>query len=284
MLIDNIYVINLDRSHERLNNIKKLFDQHNLKFTRFSAVDGKKLTESETNEITNVLCRHLLCTKSIIGCARSHFLLWKKLVDDPNNNSYVILEDDATFDENFSQIIKKLENIDLDYDIVSLHCKFSSFACHPTHVVGYVDDQYMIGTPMFPISTTAYVISKKGAEKLLKLFNEQIVYHIDFQIAITRIFKNINYYAIYPNLVNSNDIESTISNYESHSIFINILKIFRLNLAIFLFNTPLLTFNMNFTITIYEAILIILILLSFFVWKIYILGIILLCELILCYI
>src|ERR1700730_7540074 len=101
MLLDNIYVINLDRSKKRLENVTKSLNEFNIKFKRFSAVDGKKLSEEIINNNASFLCRTLLCNHAIVGCGLSHMALWNQLVNDRNNSYYIILEDDVTIDDNF---------------------------------------------------------------------------------------------------------------------------------------------------------------------------------------
>src|SRR3990172_8149651 len=121
MLLDNIYVINLDKDKERLQKITENFKKYNLKFNRFPAVYGKDLSKDELDNETTLLCRSILCNYGVVGCALSHKTLWKKLVDDINNDYYVILEDDATFDNNFVNILPKIEETLVKYDIDLLH-------------------------------------------------------------------------------------------------------------------------------------------------------------------
>src|SRR3990172_1806085 len=124
MLLDNIYVINLDKDKERLHKITENFKKYNLKFNRFPAVYGKNLSKNELEEGTTPLCRSILCNFGVVGCALSHKALWKKLVDDIYNDYYVILEDDATIDNKFVNIIPKIEEklVKYDIDLLQLYC------------------------------------------------------------------------------------------------------------------------------------------------------------------
>ena len=90
-ILDNIYVVNLNRSKDRLNKIKKNLSNLGLKYKRFSAVDanklstseikknlsdlglkykrfssidGNKLSISEIKKNTAVVCRYNACSKS----------------------------------------------------------------------------------------------------------------------------------------------------------------------------------------------------------------------------
>ena len=75
-MIKNIYVINLDRNKNRLKRIDENLKKYNLSYKRFSAIDGSKLDYKDIIDNTTSYCRHLLCNKSIIGCAMSHIKLW----------------------------------------------------------------------------------------------------------------------------------------------------------------------------------------------------------------
>ena len=50
--------------------------------------------------------------KGVIGCALSHYTLWHKLLNDVENDHYVILEDDISIVEHFNRKLQKC--IDLD--------------------------------------------------------------------------------------------------------------------------------------------------------------------------
>lgn len=47
MLIDNIWIINMKKSTDRLKIIDKEFKKHNIKYNRFEAINGKKLNNND---------------------------------------------------------------------------------------------------------------------------------------------------------------------------------------------------------------------------------------------
>ena len=51
MILDNIWLINLDQSKDRLKVVQNNFDELNLKFNRFSAIYGKNLSDDEIKKI-----------------------------------------------------------------------------------------------------------------------------------------------------------------------------------------------------------------------------------------
>ena len=124
MLLNNIWVVNMDKSTDRLEKIKNNLDKLGLGFNRFSAVYGKELSKEQVDLVATPLCKNLLCNYGIVGCAQSHKELWKQLVQDDKTNYYLILEDDALMTEKSVEIIKKLEPKFSEYsiDYLSLYC------------------------------------------------------------------------------------------------------------------------------------------------------------------
>ncbi|WP_017442536.1 glycosyltransferase family 25 protein [Rickettsia gravesii] len=63
-----IFIVNLDRSTDRYNNISKQFDNNNLFYERFSAVDGYNLsiTDAEGKRFTGLDVKNNLLFYSLI--------------------------------------------------------------------------------------------------------------------------------------------------------------------------------------------------------------------------
>ena len=103
-----IKVVNLKRRDDRLSQMKsKLSAQQIPSCEIVEAVDGKALKTSkyiqklfEGNDFNY--------RKGVIGCALSHYNLWKRLANDDINPFYVILEDDITFVDGFKEKLEKV--------------------------------------------------------------------------------------------------------------------------------------------------------------------------------
>lgn len=200
MLIDNIWVINLDRSKDRLKNISDNFSKYGVHFKRFSAIDGKTLSKDKIESYTTPACRSILCNYGVVGCAMSHIKMWEQLAKDVTTDYYVILEDDAFIDEKFPTIINDLEGImkSKDIDILNLHCRINVKSLTGDLVS---HKGYTFGRVFFPLQFTGYILSKPGAKKILKAIGK-INYHIDFQLAFHNLrFNNINYYMCHPYII-----------------------------------------------------------------------------------
>lgn len=203
-LLNNIHVINLNRSPDRLKNIKQNLAKYNIKFNRFEAIDGSKLTDADISNNTTLLCRNVLCSRSIIGCALSHISIWKSislLPDIPNNKFHIILEDDSRFTDKTIEYFESLaksplvtnpETADL---IINFIC--TGALCTGTNHPANKD----FVSPILPFGLAGYLITKGAATKLYKYFStNKVSYHIDFVLAHIYDDLDITY------MVNSNGI------------------------------------------------------------------------------
>lgn len=280
-LLNNIYVINLAKSIDRLNIIKSHFDQHNIKFNRFDAIYGKELEDITIEKNVGMLCKNLLCNYGMIGCAMSHMELWKKLVNDNGTDYYIIFEDDAIIDYSFVGTINEIDAIkhQLNFDILSLYCGPGPNCVHTKHLYT-LENGVSIGKPLFPLSLTSYIISKNGAKKLLSIIGK-IKYHIDMEIALNNLGGHITYLSLDKNLVQHNwDAQSTIEHHNSKSIMFNILLKMGFINTYWLLNLSVITFKLHYTINLYQILLVILVFI-FVMAKMWIVVTLLLIELLL---
>ena len=243
-LLKNVYVINLERSRDRLNNIDSNLKKYNINYKRFNAIDGKNLSLDIINNNTTLLCRYFLCNRSLIGCALSHITLWEE-ISKQEDKWHLILEDDIEFSNNTIKFLKKLEEssiINEDNIIISLSC------IGPLCTELSYNSSSEIIQPIFPLGTPAYLITKNSAKKLYEYFiNNKINYHIDFQIAWNHNNLGIKYLTIEPAVVNLSDNNSTIGP-QSMYILANILNYLGFNRLVWHLSVPLITINLSFSI------------------------------------
>lgn len=91
----NKYVISID--DDRLKKFENMMP--NMSFKAFKGIK-KDIIKQQKHSITSCLC-NLFCTNSMIGCASSHILLWKYILQKERKNTiFLICEDDTYIDEN----------------------------------------------------------------------------------------------------------------------------------------------------------------------------------------
>jgi len=165
------YVINLDRSKDRLEHITRVFDEQRLSFERVPAVDGAILSDEEFKQHSDkfILSRKLV--KSELGCFLSHRECWRRIVE--NDSPWVaVFEDDILFSSNISILLQDVSWIPKDTDIVKLDTyqdnKERKYTIGPTHYISTKNKlPYRIGRLLSKhYCTGGYIISKQCAKKL----------------------------------------------------------------------------------------------------------------------
>ena len=171
-----LYVINLERRNDRLENFINQFDKSDLRnqnLIRHKGIDGAKLNmekillsgllsdraRREYDDLIRTKQRkyHHQLSIGAIGCYLSHVQIWETTI--LKNHAYsIILEDDFPIPINLSEEIDNLLHlIPKDWDIILLHhCLIGS-----TEKNGYRKVNRFQ-------SLAAYMISKKGAQKIFK--------------------------------------------------------------------------------------------------------------------
>ena len=117
-----IFVINLDRSPDRMAYMEKQLTALNLSFERINAVDGNKSSDDFLNKFySKRLNREKYFAplkKAEIGCYISHLIACEKVIQE-NLDYGIILEDDLILDSNFALDKKKraLEIVFAEYEL-----------------------------------------------------------------------------------------------------------------------------------------------------------------------
>ena len=194
----NTYVINLEQDKLKYEKIKQNLNDNNIVPKRFNAIYGKNVKSEYDGHLTHY-CKYT-CPKSVIGCGLSHILLSKHLLNNDTNEYALVLEDDAIVNHN--NIKDKINNIvnhsPKNWEIIILYCQGY---CKYYDKKNLVKDDKFIKTT-YQGSFAAYLINKKGQEKLSKI---KLNGHIDNQI----LFSNkINSYSFSKKIFKTDESES----------------------------------------------------------------------------
>lgn len=169
------FLINLNRSQDRLAYSKLEFERYGMDFTRIEAVDGQQLDIADYPQATrNGWFYHTPLTINEIACYQSHLIALKSFLDSDATHA-MILEDDFAFVENPLPCLHSLMEID-DWDIVKLYnWKKRSMK---KFFASFVTEEQTSFSLFFNASTaicnTAQIFSRSGAEKFLSKKNHLI--------------------------------------------------------------------------------------------------------------
>ena len=130
-----------------------------------------------------------------LGCSISHLMVYEQLVNDPDNDYYLIFEDDASENVSKETIHKFLNNLPSPHQYDLAHLCISDY--FPFEKEVDFNAFYYIPKKNFFNRLTAYVITKTGALKLL-LNNSLIGLTADDNVSNLFLFSN-NFRVIVPN-------------------------------------------------------------------------------------
>ena len=176
-----IKVVNLERRPDRKEQtILKFKEQGIIDYKFIEAVDGQKLDVS-VDIIELFKGNDYGSRKGFIGCALTHYNLWKKLLDS-TDEYYFIMEDDVQMDPKFLEMIKSIDYS--KYDILFLG--YSMFSSVREKVE--VNNEFSIGRlsmGQYIGGTFAYSINRAGAKKMLNYIEKNGIKHgIDYLFKI----------------------------------------------------------------------------------------------------
>ncbi len=178
-------IITLKECNIRMKNVDKLKDIMNrlgIQYEIFYGIYGKDIKIYNTNveEIkaldyngnmrycnTKVRLNGQMMGMGELGCAWTHINIYDKLVSAENEiDNYLIFEDDAEMnEEDIDYLYKLLDNMPQNYDV--LHIAKSD--CYDFIKKDKVNEYYYTIEKRFFNRLTAYIVSKNGANKLLRL-------------------------------------------------------------------------------------------------------------------
>jgi len=228
-MIKDAYVINLKDRYDRWLQVQHNFKGTGIKLHRWNAINGKDLTDQQIKNITTMQC-YFTCSKGMIGCWLSHYLLWKHIVDHAIHR-VLILEDDVEIVPGFVDKLKDaLNKVPLQYDMVLLGCEGSCDLENPFYNLLYKPNKVLnerVVIPSFPSSLHAYVLSLTGARKIVQYCqSNKINKPVDTWLAEVIFPHGLKIYAIQPSLVNQQETNRHSNSdiiQTSHPIFDNIM-------------------------------------------------------------
>lgn len=194
---DKVYVLNLDRRPDRIENIKNKLDLLNIKFERFSAIDGNNISDSEYDFTGFIQGKGMLENKYALACLRSHI----EIIKDAKFKGYnriLIFEDDVLISKDINIHLQKLRNIK---DWKLLYLGSSQYNWN----VDFIEDFYYASNTL---GCFAYAIDSSLYDEILESNNEEC--SVDNLIKKLQSKYNKECYVFYPNVCIADVSESTI--------------------------------------------------------------------------
>ncbi|GAQ93608.1 hypothetical protein KFL_017050010, partial [Klebsormidium nitens] len=195
---EEVFVLNLRRSRDRWADMRSKLGKMGMSARRLEGVDGSEMSVGLVRRDSTGMCA-AFCTPATIGCFLSHRNAWRQIVKR-DLSSALILKDDAEFGPDFRDVIEAITlELPDDFDMLLLGCfqfcnqddSVTAFETGWATVLsrGWPDRAVQfsehLSIPGFTTGLHAYVLSRKGAEKLLDRF-ERASFHVDIALTLDR--------------------------------------------------------------------------------------------------
>ena len=193
------YVISLENPNKLIKYLRK----YKFEPTWIRGINYKYLTDDEINSNTTSFYS-TFGPKSSIAIALTHMKAWRTFLSSKSDYA-VFFEDDVVFEPNFVEYFENsMKAVPHDFDILYLGC----FGCQsdtncmtiPMSVVYNTKETKIvnkyINKPKVALALHAYVLSKKGAAKLLSFVNKKIDNHLDIMIFKLYTEDKLNLYSL----------------------------------------------------------------------------------------
>lgn len=155
-MIDQIFLINMEKSTERLRSASIQLNELKLPFVIWKATDGFRSSDDEMRK-HGVHQELISRARGLAGCAASHLSLWKHIAEK-NIKWSLVLEDDFVFHPDFDQLLSR----------------FIKYVPHNAKIIfpGWCGGDEHSNEPIScrsAMCTHCYIISNEGAKDLLSI-------------------------------------------------------------------------------------------------------------------
>ena len=192
---DKVYLINLDRREDRLQECQDIISKSGLVVERVSAVDGSLLKEEELNRaFLDHIPEHTL--RGAHGCVMSHYNVIKQAQEE-GLGSILILEDDFELVRDFTGLFGSYySQVPGDWELLYLGANHNF---HKGQTLPMIKPN--VGKPVKTYTTHAYAVKSSMYEKLLEIFNKDASSYPS-DIGLCKLQKELDTcYSFFPSLI-----------------------------------------------------------------------------------
>ncbi len=168
-----IYLINLDRSSERLEWMKRVLAERGLEFQRIDAVDAGKMSAEEIRDQKQHYNASDLVSPGDLGCFLSHRKCWQTIVDAKDDYACV-LEDDLHMSKDAGKFLSSSDWIPSGTDVVKIETYRRKLRYRRSPAEPALDRK-LVQLADKHLGTGGYIISRDCARSLLELTTSDIV-------------------------------------------------------------------------------------------------------------
>jgi len=204
-----IYVLNLERHKERLENMQKQLGEFDLKWEHVVAVDAMNADENELGEYTDITGPIPRMGSGARACTAGHFKIWKRFLATDATVAF-ILEDDVRISKQFPAFVEAAtafaDNVDiLNFNRQNSKREFKKLIVSRinSHINDVFEGKRLLG-PHY--GTAGYMITRSAARRLcyqIKRTNIPID-HLLFNPNVSSFNRSSRIYQAFPAMVEPN--------------------------------------------------------------------------------
>jgi GR25 family glycosyltransferase involved in LPS biosynthesis len=227
-----VYVISLEEE-SALHDLFADIRSENLEPTLFNGIRGSTLSLGEKGEYCTPMWAQF-GPHSAIGCGISHMGVWEEFLKSDSELA-VVFEDDVVLEQKFrGGLTNALQHVPQDFDV--LYLGSIGDAENDTSITKLADifmggektqlNEY-IQDPRLALALHAYVITRRGAEKMLQHLKGHMYFHIDYCMQMLASKGIIKRYVAHPRLAyqtSIQDMKSTNVSMKHPTILTNALR------------------------------------------------------------
>ncbi len=209
-----IFVISMASETDRRVRITQILGDLGLNFEFFDATDGREFdvtnhSEYDRKRRLRYYGRDLLPAE--LGCTSSHKRIYQHIIEHDLEQA-LIFEDDIILYDNFLPTLKALiSNCPVPYELVRFMGRDKVMKAKQRRVCKLADDTWLTRFPGTPGDAHAYIITHKGAKKMLAHLDKT---YFPIDVLMGRSWQTgLNWFSIYPKTAYQNhDFDSSIGN------------------------------------------------------------------------
>jgi glycosyl transferase family 25 len=159
-------IVNLERSHDRRASITHRMTALGMPFERVVAADGQALTGSQLARYSPRAAFARIgrdMHPNEIGCCLSHIGIWQDMVAR-GDDQVLVIEDDMLLDDDLPDIVRSLEWVPSDANIVNLSWDMAN----PVGLAPISSQRFMCRFDREVMRTGSYILRRRGAMRLLE--------------------------------------------------------------------------------------------------------------------
>lgn len=192
------YLINLDRSVDRLAQMEREFGQYGLKFTRVAGVDGRLLKQEELDAVTAPVRRwEIPIPPAEIGCFLSHRKCLE-IIANGEDSFAAVFEDDIILSHEAQKVLSDSSWIPPDADIIKIETFNTVILLDVSSKIKNSDFRYARLLSKH-LCAGGYIVSREAAKHMLA-FMDVISVPIDNLIfdPAYEMFADMKIYQVFP--------------------------------------------------------------------------------------